>query len=283
MVTVFNYSDYRKYLEDYYREKKSANPAFSYQQLAKKAGFNNKGFIYSLIKGKRSISRQNCIKISQALGHNKYEAEYFENLVAFNHAKGLQEKNHFFERMDQVKNRGKGYTQAQLVRRDQYELYSQWYHSAVRSLIDMYDFKDDYHWLARMVTPSITPKQAKQAVQLLEKLGIIERKRNGSYRITNKSITTGKEIVSLALQNLHLTFTDISKRAIRDMPRESRNITGLTLGISKNAYERICEETLRFQEKVMEIANEDDEADTVYQYNFHLFPISKSDNERNKA
>ena len=40
--------------------------------------------------------------------------------------------------------------------RDQYEFYSKWYHSAIRSLIDMYPFKDDYSWLAKNVYPPIT-------------------------------------------------------------------------------------------------------------------------------
>ncbi|MBN1306310.1 MAG: TIGR02147 family protein [Chitinispirillaceae bacterium] len=219
MVTIFDYSDYKKYLEDYYHERKSANPAFSYQLLAQKAGMRNKGFIYNLLKGKRSISRQNCVKVSRAIGHSRAEADYFENLVAFNHAEGLQEKKHFFERMNQIKKRGAGFTKAQLVRQDQYAFYSQWYHSAVRSLIDMYQFNGDYHLLARMVHPAITVRQARQSVELLEKLGMIVKGEDGVYRITDKSITTGKEVAGLALQNLHLTFTDLAKEAIAELPR----------------------------------------------------------------
>jgi uncharacterized protein (TIGR02147 family) len=281
LVTIFDYSDYKKYLEDFYRERKAANPAFSYQLLARKAGLKNKGFIYNLLKGKRSISRQNCVKVSRALGHSKAEADYFENLIAFNHAKGLQEKNHFFERMNQIRNRGKGFTKAQLVRQDQYAFYSQWYHSAVWSLIDMYQFDGDFQRLSRMVHPAITVRQARQSVELLEKLGMIMKGKDGVYRITEKSITTGKEVAGLALQNLHLTFTGLAKKAIAELPREQRHITGLTLGISRNGYERICEETLRFQDAVMKIADEDEGADTVYQYNFHLFPLSKNDRKRN--
>jgi len=31
MPNIFEYMDYREYLEDYYLEKKRANPAFSFQ------------------------------------------------------------------------------------------------------------------------------------------------------------------------------------------------------------------------------------------------------------
>ncbi len=137
MVNIFDYTDFKKYLADYYEEKKSKNPNFSYQYLADKAGFKNRGFIYNIINGNKNVSKSNCFKISYALEHNKYEAEYFENLVAFYQAKNLKEINYFFDKINQIKNRGKGYTKTQLIRQDQYEFYSKWYHSAIRSIIDM--------------------------------------------------------------------------------------------------------------------------------------------------
>lgn len=280
MVIIFDYIDYKKYLEDLYRERKAANPAFSYQFLAQKAGLRNKGFIYNLLKGKRSISRENCVKVSRALGHSPAEADYFENLIAFNLAIELREKNHFFERLGQIKRRGTGFTAAQLVRRDQYEYYAQWYHGAVRSLIDLYKFCGDYRELARRVWPPITVRQAKLSVLLLENLGMIQKDDGGVYHLTDKSITTGREVAGLALQNLHCSYADLAKQAVEHLPREERFVSGLTLGVSRAAYGRICEETRRFQAEIMKIADQDDKADTVYQYNFHLFPLSKRKHER---
>lgn len=283
MVNVFDYTDYRKYLEDYYKAKKSGNPAFSYQHMAEKAGFNNRGFIYLLVKGKRSISKTNCYKLSQALNHNRYEAEYFENIVAFNQARGMKEQGHFFENLCQIRERGKGFTEMQLVTQDQYEFYSTWYHSAVRSIIDMYEFKEDYTWLARMVRPPISAKQARQSVQLLARLGMISKRKNGTYTVTVKNITTGPEVVGLAVNKFHMECADLARKAIQDLPREQRNATGLTMGISKPAYEKICAEILRFQDRIAEIVSADTKSDTVYQLNFHFFPMSKTDGERKKT
>jgi uncharacterized protein (TIGR02147 family) len=282
MINVFDYTDYRKYLEDYYEEKKASNPAFSYQQMTEKAGFNNRGFIYLLVKGQRSISKSNCFKLSQALNHDRYEEEYFENLVAFNQAKGMKEQNHFFGKLRTLKARGKGFTEMQLVTQAQYEFYSTWYHSAVRSVIDMYPFKGDYKWLARMITPVITAKQARNSVELLKTLGFITRRKNGTYALTEKNITTGKEVVGLAVQKFHVECADLAKRAIQSLPKSERHITGLTIGMSKSTYEKICEEILRFQDRIAEMVVNDDNADTAYQFNFHLYPISKTDNERTK-
>jgi uncharacterized protein (TIGR02147 family) len=159
---------------------------------------------------------------------------------------------------------------------DQYEFYSKWYHVAVRSLIGMYEFKSDYAWLARQVQPHLTPKQARQSVKLLLKLGLITRYKNGVFDITEKSITTGEEVTNLALQNFHVECSGLAAKAIGDLPRNKRNITGLTLGISENCYLRICEEINEFQKKIMLMADRDGNADRVYRFNFHLFPISKT-------
>ena len=57
-------------------------------------------------------------------------------------------------------------------------------------------------------------------------------------------------------------------------------MTGLTLGISKEGYEKICEKIQSFQADIMEIADTDASADRVYQLNFHFFPTSNDSPER---
>lgn len=282
MPNIYEYTDYRKFLADWYNYKKNANHAFSYNGFAQKAGFKNKGFFHTVIHDKRNLTKSSLIKVVQAIGLTKNESDYFENLVFFNQAADLKDRNYFYEKLNAVRSPQKTASKAKQVRSDQYEFYSKWYHSAVRSIIDMYDFKGDFKWLAKMVKPPISVKQAKQSIKLLLNLGMLVKQNSGTYKVTEKSISTGKEIVGLAVQNFHMECADLAKNALHDLPKTQRNVTGLTLGISRKSYEKICEEILEFQEKIMDIANNDEEADRVYQFNFHLFPISKADDERKK-
>ena len=280
MIKVFDYTDYRRYLEDWYTEKKKETKTFSYQMMTEKAGFANRGFVYLLVNGKRSISRDNCMKLSRALGHDRYEEEYFENLVAFNQAKGIKEQDCYFGNLCKIKARGKGLSAMQTVNRAGYEFYSTWYHSAIRSIIDLYDFKDDWKWLSRMVTPPITVKQTQQSVRLMERLGMIRRSGNGIWKVTAKNITTGNEVKMLGVRNFHLACTDLAAKALNSLPVEQRNISGLTMGISPMMYDKICDEIEQFQNRIAEMVSADDDADGVYQLNFHFFPISRIDRER---
>jgi uncharacterized protein (TIGR02147 family) len=283
MTNIFEYTNFRIYLDEWYEAKKRNNPNFSFQHIADKAGIKNKGFIYNIIKGDKLLSKSNVFKISKALGHNRYEAEYFENLVAFNQAIDLTEKKYLFEKLSQITNMGKTVSKAQVLRKDQYEYYSNWYHAMIRSIIGMYGFRDDYKWLSRMINPPITVPQAKHSVQLLEKLQLILKDDQGIYRLSHNNLTTGKDLMSVAFQNFHSACTDLAKRAITEFPLEKRNMTGLTLGISEKTYERICKEIEVFQEKIMGIAEVDETADRVYQLSFHLFPTSNNDQQRKQA
>jgi uncharacterized protein (TIGR02147 family) len=275
MLNVYEYTDYRAFLKDYYKEKKAANPVFSYNSFSLKAGFKNKGFLYGAIHGSKNLSKSSIIKVSNALGLKKNEADYFENLVFFNQAIDLIERTYFCEKLNSSKPLDKSITVVHQTRKDQYEFYSTWYHSAIRSLIDMYPFKGDYAWLARNVHPRITEKQAEKSVALLEKLGFIEKQKSGVYKLTNPNITTGNEIIALAALNFHKEASRLVEYALDTVPKDRRNITGLTLGISELTYLRICEELKEFRARIVNIVQDDQEADRAYQLNFHFFPVTK--------
>jgi uncharacterized protein (TIGR02147 family) len=275
MLSVFDYSDYRKYLSDFYALHKAKTPSFSYQVFAQRAGFRDKGFFHSVIHGSKNMSKSSIVKVSLALGHSSKEADFFENLVFLNQAKSLKEKNYYFERLNAMKRIGGRAHGILQLQREQYELCAVWYHGVIRSLIDMNPFRGDFDALAKQVFPPITQRQAKQSVELLEKLGLVRKDEGGVYYVNQRHLTTGNEIRSLAALNYHKSMTSLAERAITNLAADERNITGLTMGISRETFKKLSQEIRAFRARIVEIANNDPSADTVYQLNFHLFPLSK--------
>jgi len=274
MPVISEYTNYREYLIAFYTEAKTRNPYFSYQLFAQKAGIKSKGFLFNVIKGKRNLTKSNIFGLIQAMKLNKDEANYFENLVSFNQSQNEKERSYFYEKLLSIKSVGKNAWNPQIVRKDQYEFYTKLYHSAVRALIDMYPFKDNYEWLAKNIYPQITPSQAKKSVQLLENLGFIAQNGDGFYKITNKSIATPKEVGSVVFLNYHREAGKAAIDAITEIPKEKHNISGMTLGLSKKTYEEICEEIRDFRKRISQKVEEDNGADRAYQLNFQFFPLS---------
>lgn len=274
MLSVFKYSNYRTFLADYYNQRKQENHNFSYKVFSDKAGFCDKGFIHSLINDRRNMSKQSIYRLAQAMGLKPAESDYFENLVAFNQATDLKEQNHYFEKLCQIKNTGKAAGVAKILRQDQYEYFSKWYYPVIRSLINRGRFKDDFQLLAKSVHPRIRPKDAKKAVQTLEKLGLIIRNKDGVYRLAEKTVTTEKEISSLAARNFHAEMAKLGHRAICELPKDRRYLTGMTLGISRKTYDAMCDRVNAFGAEMIAMAAKDNEADRVYHMNIQLFPVS---------
>lgn len=277
MLSIYEYTDYKKYLADWFIEKKTLRPSFSYNLFAKKAGFVDKGFFHNVIHGKRELTKESLVKVSRAIGHTASEAIYFENLVFFNKSSDTTDKSYYFEKMNSVKCSEKNAVAAMQLRSDQFDYFSSWYISAVRSLIDMFPFSNDYEWLSRTIIPNITPKQAKNAVRILEKLNLIERQKNGTFRVTSKTITTGPEVASLAVSCFHKKTAELAANSIDTAPSDKRDITGLTLGISEYTYTAICEELRECRRKIIMLAEQDRKSDRTYQLNLQLFPLTRTD------
>lgn len=280
MPKIFNYQDYRQFLADYYEEKKNVTETFSYQNFSRKAGFSSKSFLFNVIKGKKTLSRASVVKLSVAIGLSKTESAYFENLVYFNQAKTFSERNFYFEKLNEIHPVSTEASLARNLRKDQYEFYSQWYHVVIRSLLDMYPKLSDPLTISKMVYPKISVKEVQKSIDLLFRLGLVEKNKNGGYSLNSKIISSGKDLHSLAAQQFHLTCMEFASEALKKLPSDKRNVTGLTLGISKSTYDKICGEIQSFQERILSLAERDANSDSVYQLNFQLFPVSQKVNKR---
>lgn len=279
MINIFAFTDFREYLKRYYEYKKSLNPAFSYRYLSEKAGFNNKGFLFNIIKGTKKVSKSHCFQLSEALGHSKKEAEYFENIVAYAQAKSEKERAHFLKESLRIVNSSNA--DIQKTKKDQYEYYATWYHSAVRSLINIIPVTDNYQELSNLLNFKVTVPQIKNSIKLLERLELIIKDECGIYRLTQKSIRTGKEITQTARNQFHIDCTVLASKALQNSPPDTRNAISVTMGISGDAYNAIVDETQSFISKLSNIVKNDSKhPERVYQYELLLFPLSTTIRKR---
>ncbi len=272
MTDIFNYSDYRNYLEDYYKEQKQKDKKFSHRYFAQKAGINSSGFFSDVIAGKRNLTPALILKFSKALKLKRNQEEYFEFLVNFNQSTSLEEKNHYYEKMLSFKN-----TNIKILEKEQHEFYSTWYFSAIRELLYFYKFKDNFKELARKLNPPIREDQAKKAIQVLEKCDLIRKDKNGYYYQTSAIISSGNDFKSMNVANFQLATIDLAKDAIRGTRKlhKDRSISTVTLTLSKKSYESASEKIAKLRKDLLALAEQDKAVDRVYQMNFQIFPLTR--------
>jgi|SRR5690554_256233 len=270
---IFEYLDYREFLKDYYQQKKNANPSFSLRVFSDKIGFKAKDFISRIMNGDKNLSIQSIPKVAKGLKLGKHETSFFMGLVKFNQARSMDERNTAFEEMQEVLKVIRFAEKQYLLGHCQYLIFSHWRHLTIRSLIGMFGFNGDYKTLAKQVSPKITVTEAKESVQLLEESMLIKKDAEGNYKLTDSAITTGDRTSRLALRGFHQHCLKLGADSIDREPPDSRHISGLTLGISKESYHRIVERVNAFRKEIALIAEEDSDADKVYQMQFLLFPV----------
>ncbi|MBD3392339.1 MAG: TIGR02147 family protein [Chitinivibrionales bacterium] len=275
MKPVFEYNDYRRFLKDFYNEKKSENSHFSYRFMAGRVGFKSPGHFTQIIQGKANISIHLIERFAQFLKLNKKERSYFQELVLFNQARKHEDKKRHFERLISFRE-----SSVRVLAEDQYEFYSEWYYTAIREILNFYPFDGDLGKLAKMVDPPVTPQEAKKAVNLLEKLGLIEKRDDGSYAVTDRMLTTGYHAQGVALSNHVLNSLRLAENALDHFPRNERNLSTVSVSVSPEGYERIVEELRAFRRKMLEIVRNDEGVNRAYQFNFQFFPLSRSTDDK---
>ena len=275
MNTIFEYSDYRIFLQDYLSSAKTKGKLLTYEELGKRVGFSSKGFVTQIIQGKTKIPKDKIRTFGEALELRKNEQDYFELLVLFGQAKTHREKNQYFQELV-----SRFLTRIHHIGPDTYEFYSTWYYSAIRSILAFYPFDGDYKKLAQQLVPAITPGQAKRAIELLERLSLIVKKDDGRYHLTNRIVSTGDSVGSTAVVNFQQQTMDLAKEALERFSKEQRDSSTLTLGLSEEGYRAVVEKIAALRKELLAIARFDRDINRVIQVNLHAFPLSKISKEQ---
>ena len=271
MATIFEYSDFRTYLQETFAEAKKRNNSFSHRFLAQKLGLSTPNLILLVMQGKRNLTPTIRFKLSQFLHHTKRESLYFEHMVSFAQAKTHEERSLHYTSMLEFKRTIK----TALLEARQYEYYSSWYNPVIRELITAPDFSGDFKTLAKSTSPSITPEQARRSVELLLELGLI-RKSGNHYVQADPIISTGPVVESIAVANFHRKTAQLAAESFDRHTRQERTITSCTVALSKEQFQMLKRESADLRKQALELAQDPGQSTRVYQLNIHLFPVSKT-------
>lgn len=271
MVSVFDYLDYRDFLQDYYNDRKKNDAYFSYRFMGARVHLHASHLIRILQK-QRHITLKSIPGFAGLCKMSLREREYFEALVNFNKAKSETQAKSAFERLLSLSSLDK-----RQLRADQYELFQHWYYGAIQVLFSFVPFKDDYAALAKRLSPPISVHQAKKAVALLERLDLIRRNCNGYFELSDQFVTTGDKWKSLAARVFQHETIRLADESLDRHAKELRDISTVTIGITKKDLPLLRETIAEFRQSLLRIAKDGDAPDDVYQFNVQLFPLTLAD------
>ncbi len=268
-LKVTDYSDFKAYLAMVYSQAKAKDPSYSYAQLSKDIGVGSTN-AHGLITGKRPLTLKAAEKIAEALSITGLQRRYFLTLVKQRRARSENERDEAFEerlilRQKQLPN--------ELDRR-QLAFFEHWYHAAILELVRLERAESTVEWIAANLRPAIPAAKVQDSLQLLESLGYLELD-EGKGRLfpTDATITTGNEVLSLALMSFHRQMLKLSLEALDNVDREERDISAITVTASPALKEQMKEELAALRKRFLQLSADDAAATEVLQVNFQLFPL----------
>ena len=270
MKPIYNYQDYRSFLRDFYAECNARNPRFSLRSFASKVGLNVSN-ITRILNGQRNISEKTQRRIVACLKLRERESEYFTLLVRYTQARNTADKRALYEQIRLYRK-----TKLRNLSPEYDEYFSNWFNVALRELINIVRRKMKSRELARMLLPSPKPNDVRKSLNLLLRLGLVKQKADGCMELADKFVSTPDEWTGTAIHSFQVAMAEIGKQALDRFPKSERDISTLTLSLSREGLSAAKAAIQRAREEVMHVANSDSSADRVYELNLQLFPLSKS-------
>jgi uncharacterized protein (TIGR02147 family) len=270
---IFKYLDFRDFLQDWFAWRREDEPDFSMRTFLGKVshGLSSSGILSAILKGKRNLSPALKLKVLRALSLKDKEAQYFNLLVDFNQAKGMEEKNQLFQQLSRFRE-----SKAQLVSEEQYGFYSKWYYLVVWCYFGMNQREKNPHAIAKHIQPSITQAQVEEAIQKLLGWGLIKKTANG-YATTESHISTEAEVRDMVAHHHHKEFIAMADRMLDETPPSRRQYQTLVFSVSPSTFETVKERMVAFQEELRELLSRDKAEDTICALTMQLFPHTREE------
>lgn len=268
---LFEYDNYRFFLKDYFQVQKELKESFSHRYFARRAGFSSSGFFHHVIEGKRGLTEKSMEKMIKGLSLRGRKATFFKNLVLFNQAKELEEREKYFKVIDRIRKTSYIYK----VKKKQFTFYEEWYHPVIRELAASKNWNGNFAALASLVVPAISAEKAKSSVELLENIGMIKKIDEGKY-IQVQDAVTASDVPVVVTRKMRKDYLQLAEKAMEQLPLEERLISGVTVSMSRERFDKIVLKLDEVRQMILADAlEEDSQKQSVYQINFQAFPLSR--------
>jgi uncharacterized protein (TIGR02147 family) len=270
VLDVFRYLDYRAFLADMYRAQKRRG--LSYRAFSRRAQLGAPNYLKLVIEGERNLTAAMARRFAEAAGLSGDAERYFCELVAFCQARSSADKAAHHRRLLAFQR----YRSAHKLDASHAEYHSAWYLPAIRELATSRDFVEDPAWVARRLTPPIKTAEARRALAVLQKLGLLARDETGRLRQSSAVLSTGPETSGVHIASYHAEMMKRAAAAIDLFPAAERDISALTLCVGERGLARLKQRIQGLRRELLELSEDETERCQVVQLNFQLFPLSNT-------
>lgn len=270
-VQPTKFLDYRDYLAAVYRQLKEHYGTYSYIRFTEDMGFGSCNAMHLITHGDRPLTVKGVRKIIEAIGLTGVERQFLLKLVTYSQLSESADREKAFEALVDLKSRAL----PTVLEKRQLEFYNNWYNAAILELLSLGEAQDDPVWIAARLTPRVAPLRVKQSLDLLKELGhltynVIKKRLVPTHQI----LTTGSEVYGMAVIRYHQQMIDLAKESITRIAPDDRDVSGVTVAVSKEMKQKLKAEIIAFRSRLLELSKASENAEEIVQVNVQMFPVA---------
>ena len=235
---------FRQKLRQDMLDRTKRNPSYSMRAFARTLDLDA-ATLSQLLSGKRALTDKMCLRLSGRLNLSPEETQTL-----------MKDESY------------------QLVKNDQFEVISDWFHFAILELTYLPHFKPSVKWIAKVL--GITQHETKDAVERLFRLGLLKKSNATWVDTMGDGGNLGNSVPGIAYTNYQRQLLKKANLAMDQFPYDQRVQTSSTFPVSKTLIPKLKDYFLKCIKETKKQAAEAGDYDEVYQLTLSLFPVSET-------
>ena len=267
-MTIYDYTDYRDIIRDFYLEKKNGNGRYSYSVLGQAIGLNA-SHVFCIVEKKRNLPVRCVPAVKRILGLTGRAARYFDLLLAASRTKSEKTKTEILAKAFLLRD-----VKTHCLADKEQKYLSDWWTPVIRALIEVNQGKVDAKEISESLEPSIEEDKVQESIDILNELGFIQDLGNGRVKLADAHINIAGEQSAQAIRQFQANVMQIGARSLNTIDPADRDISTLTMAVDQQGFEDIKAMIQEFRKDVQIRVDKCGKPTRVLQMNLALFPVA---------
>lgn len=263
-MSILDHHDYRTYLRELMAQKAKQNPRYSLRAMAKNLDLAP-SFLSGVLKGKKNFSVETTLRLARRLRLNKTESQYFCLLTQKESAKDAVARENFVEQL----NRFNPQLEVTDLSVDRFRVIADWFHFAIMSCLDLTDFEATPRHLSLAL--DIPQAEVELALERLLRLGMIERREDGTYRKSQRNPRVISASPDGALRQFHAQTLQKAVESLTTQTPAEKIVGSETMAFDTDQLEQLNDLANEFFDRALALAKKSQRKNCVYHLGVQFF------------
>lgn len=272
-VRVFDFVDYRDFLQSIYDEAHASNPEISYSKIAEFGNFKSRTEVRNFIKGQQTPNIEQLGNFAQCFGLEPDESQYLVCLYRFNRAGSSEQSFQLFQRL-------LWQISSQNIERNPFrelEANASLLHITLLSMLEWEAFELDAKWIRSRLRIQHSDEEIERAFTDLKIFGCVTwDEEAGRYRLNQSYVKKIDNKANFLIRQFHRQCLKLAEESLDGLDMADRYLVASSIAIPEAHFSRIVQKINAFLDTLVRSEKLSANRDCVAQVNIQIIKIANS-------